>query len=64
MLERLDRGPGVEGERGRKQRRQLMGALDHPAPLLESASLVPVEIVDESKRISLPGRGSAGKHPA
>src|SRR5690349_14041535 len=39
VLERLDGSPGIIGERGREERRQRTGALDHAAPLLKAGAL-------------------------
>src|SRR3954471_763057 len=51
VLERLDRSPGIEGERGREKGRQVTGALDHAPPLAEAGALVPLQLIDERERV-------------
>src|SRR5688500_6495605 len=63
VLERLDRTPGVIGERGRKEGWQVAGVVDDPPPLLEPGSFVSVEIINERKRVLRPRRGGARKDP-
>src|SRR5215207_10147359 len=63
VLERLDRTPGVEGERGRKEGWQEAGVVDDPAPFVEPGSFVPVQIVNERERVVRPRRGGARKDP-
>ena len=64
VLQRLDGDPGIIGERGREERRQRAGVLDHAKPLLKAGALVPVQIVDEGERVLRAGRHGAGERAA
>src|SRR3954453_21010070 len=41
VLQRLDRGPSVEGECGREEGRQRAGVLDHASPSVEAGGAAP-----------------------
>ena len=64
VLQRLDGDPSITGERGREERRQRAGVLDHAKPLLKAGALVPVQIVDECERVLRARRHGAGEHAA
>ena len=64
VLQRLDGDPSLIGERGREERRQRAGVLDHAKPVLKAGALVPVQIVDEGERVLRAGRHGAGERAA
>ena len=62
VLKRFDGTPGVGGDRRRQSRRHAAGLVDHGAPVVETAVLVPVGIVDE--RIPLSGAAPRSRRRA